>query len=278
MSIKQSVSIVVAAVIGGVVGAGLVLSEVRAQASSALVANPKVLTANCLDITDGDGSIRCKITAEGGTPICFFYGKSGGPRMRIGLLGAEQNSSPFISLQDSGSNERLGLGVDLENIKEPFSYLRMRNAEGTTRLLAAMQPERGPMVTMNDDYGKPRGGLMMFDGTKGQDAGLLITGKDKSEYASLMVDAAGPVLYLKKEGLNACVGVTKELGSAAMFGRESGSPRMYVGIDGSSKPVVRRFKRSQKSIRQEERIQKLLNDAKKTKEIQVWSDDESKKP
>lgn len=112
MSIKQSISIVVSAVIGGIVGAGAVLSEVRAQDYSALVKSPKTLTANAIDIVDGNGHIKCKISAESGSPICFFYGPVGKVRMRIGLEGAEDNYAPFIVMNDLGWHERLRLSLD----------------------------------------------------------------------------------------------------------------------------------------------------------------------
>ncbi|MFA6210235.1 MAG: hypothetical protein WCT03_16040 [Candidatus Obscuribacterales bacterium] len=140
MSLKQSVSIVVAAVVGGIVGSSIVLSEVGAQDYSELVRTPKTLTANAIELTDGNGHVRCKISAEGGSPICFFYGPVGKVRMRIGLEGVEDNYAPFIVMNDLDWHERLRLSLESDGKPSIRRYGKKHFNKRVEKLL--LQPKQ----------------------------------------------------------------------------------------------------------------------------------------
>lgn len=109
MSIKQSISIVVAAVIGGAIGASIVQSEVGAQAGQK--ATP--LTATSLDIVDSKGATRCRISADGDEPTCEFLGRDGKARLKIGLHGAGAVDAPKLTMTDSKGIDRLTADVEM---------------------------------------------------------------------------------------------------------------------------------------------------------------------
>lgn len=236
MSIKQSISIVVSAVIGGVVGASIVLSEVRAQDFSEWVKNAKTLTANSINLTDGTGRVRCRLTAEGGNPICFFYGSGGGTMMRIGLLGPEDNNTPFISMNDKDRHERLGIGLSEAADVGLISYLRMRDELGHDGLIARSNSIEGATL----DLSKGETGI----------------------YAN-----------------------SRENETSILFSNSNGKARMELGLDKRGKPVFWRNSAGMKPVdsKQITKTFKRLKSEneqiiKKTKEIQIWSDDENAKP
>lgn len=236
MSIKQSISIVVAAVIGGVVGAGIVLSEVRAQDYSELVRTPKTLTANAIELTDGNGHIRCKISAESGSPICYFFGPVGRVRMRIGLGGAEDDYAPFIAMNDKDMHERLGIGLSEAADIGLISYLRMRDESGREGLVARSNSIEGATLNLS----------------KGE-SGI---------YANARCDE-----------------------TSILFSNSNGKARMELGLNKSGKPVFWRNYKGMKPVdsKQITKIFKRLKSEneqiiKKTKEIQIWSDEENAKP
>ncbi|MDQ5936408.1 MAG: hypothetical protein QG574_3744, partial [Cyanobacteriota bacterium erpe_2018_sw_21hr_WHONDRS-SW48-000092_B_bin.40] len=229
MSIKQSVSIVVSAVIGGVVGASIVLSEVRAQAAHEWVADAKTLTANSINLTDGTGRVRCRLTAEGGNPICFFYGSGGGTMMRIGLLGPEDNNTPFIAMNDKDMHERLGIGLAVNKEKKLGSYLRLRDADGRARLLTSLQEELGPSYTLLDDTGTMRGGLAQLD-KQNQNAGLFLANPTSSDYAQLLVSELGSSLSLGSAEVRLNANAGKVNGSNLFLEDGKGNLKMHLGV------------------------------------------------
>lgn len=229
MCIKQSVSIAVSAVIGGVVGASIVLSEVRAQDFSEWAKNPKVLTANRLNLTDGKGAIRCSITAEGGNPICFFHGSGGETRMRIGLLGPEDDNAPFIAMNDKDGHERLGAGLSEAADLGLISYLRMRDELGHDGLVARSNSIEGATL----DLSKGESGI----------------------YAN-----------------------SRENETSILFSNANGKARMELGLDNRGKPVFWRNSQGMKPVDSKQITKIFKRLVKKTKEIQIWSDDENAKP
>lgn len=264
MSIKQTVSIVVAAVIGGVVGASIVLSEVRAQDYSELVRTPKTLTANSIELTDGNGHIRCKISAEAGSPICFFYGPVGRVRMRIGLGGAENDYAPFIAMNDSDMHERLGIGLSKAAEGEAASYLRLRDSKGRGRLLTGYIEGHGPAFSLFDDLGNIRGSLTELD-RENQNAGLFLANPASEDYAQLTISKLGSSLSLGsgRAGLSATTG--KANGSNLFLADGSGNLKMHLGVGTEGKARLRRYGKKHFN----KRVEKLLLQPKQTKEIDI---------
>jgi len=240
MSIKQSVSIVVAAVIGGVIGASLVLSEVRAQDFSEWVKNPKTLTANSINLTDGKGHLRCRITAEGGNPICFFYGSGGETRMRIGLLGPEDNNAPFIAMNDNDSHERLGIGLGKNKEDKITSFLRMRDSQGRGRLGVLYQEGLGPSFSLLDDSGAMRGSLIQFD-EKQQNASLLLANPASEDSVRLLISELGPMLSLGSGKASLIATAAKSNGSNLFLDDGSGNLKMHLGVGAAGKTRFWRF-------------------------------------
>lgn len=240
MSIKQSVSIVAAAIIGGVIGASLVLSEVRAQDLSAIVRSPKTLTANAIDLVDGNGHIKCKISAESGSPICFFYGPVGKVRMRIGLGDAAEDYAPFISMRDKDMQERLGIGLGKDRENRFTSYLRLRDSRGRGRLSAAYQEGFGPSYSLLDDSGAMRGSLVQFD-DKQQDAGLLLAKPASNETAQLLISEFGPSIGLASGKASLIEGVNPKLGTNIFLSNNEGNTRMRLSVDPSGSTSIWRY-------------------------------------
>lgn len=240
MSIKQSISIVVAAVIGGVVGAGLVLSEVRAQDYSELVRTPKTLTANAIELTDGNGHVRCKISAESGSPICFFFGPVGRVRMRIGLGGAEDDYAPFIAMNDKDTHERLGIGLGKNKEDRITSFLRMRDSQGRGRLGALYQEGLGPSFSLLDDSGAMRGSLIQFD-EKQQNASLLLANPTSEDSVRLLISELGPMLSLGSGKASLTATAAKSNGSNLFLDDGSGNLKMHLGVGAAGKTRFWRF-------------------------------------
>ncbi len=230
MSIKQSINIVVAAVIGGVVGAGIVLSEVRAQAAHEWVADAKTVTANSINLTDGTGRVRCRLTAEGGNPICFFYGSGGRTMMRIGLLGPEDNNTPFIAMNDKDMHERLGIGLAAKQENKLASYLRMRDSEGRARLLTSLMDGFGPTYSLLDNSGTFRGGLSQFD-EKQQNAGLFLANPVAGDYAHLLVSEIGSSLSLTSGNAKLSERSDKSTGTNVFMSDGAGNLKMHLGVE-----------------------------------------------
>lgn len=240
MSFKQSVSIVVAAFIGGVVGAGIVLSEVRAQEHSELVRAPKTLTANAIELTDGNGHIRCKISAEGGSPICFFYGPVGKVRMRIGLGGPEDDYAPFIAMNDKDTHERLGIGLGKNKEGRFTSFLRMRDSQGRGRLGTLYQEGLGPSFALLDDSGAVRGSLTQFD-EKQQNASLLLANPTSEDSVRLLISELGPMLSLGSGKASLTAAAAKSNGSNVFLEDGSGNLKMHLGVGACGKTRFWRF-------------------------------------
>lgn len=240
MSIKQSISIVVSAVIGGIIGAGIVLSEVKAQASHEWVADAKTLTANSINLTDGNGHVRCKISAEGGSPICFFYGPVGRVRMRIGLGGAEDDYAPFIAMNDKDMHERLGIGIGKDKENRFTSFLRFLDSQGRGRLSAAYQEGFGPSYALFDDSGAMRGALAQFDSMQ-QNAGLMLAKPSSEEYGQLLISEFGPSLRLSRGKTSLMEGVNSALGSNIYLSNGEGDTRMRLTVDPSGATSIWRY-------------------------------------
>lgn len=229
MRIKQSVSIVAAAIMGGVIGSSLVLSEVRAQDYSAIVKSPKALTASAIELTDGNGHIRCKISAESGSPICFFYGPVGRVRMRIGLGGAEEDYAPYIAMNDKDMQERLGIGLNQSTDGKSLSFLRMRDADGRSRLFACHKDGYGPFYSLLDNAGILRGSLSQLDNQK-QDASLFLANPTANNYAQVLVSDTGSLLRLDHGETH--VGESARANGANLFMSDgAGNLKMHLGVE-----------------------------------------------
>ncbi len=195
MSIKQSISIVVSAVIGGIVGAGIVLSEVKAQAKPTATA----ITATSLDIVDSKGATRCRISTDSGDPTCEFLGQDGSSRLKIGLHGAGAVDAPKLTMTDS---------------------------KGVDRLTADVEMISGPAFSLFDKQGTPRVSLSASKFTN--DAGLSVYGEDFLHSTSFGMSGGSPSLALW-DGVSSTGG-----GASMMKGAVLGSSHI-VFVDGSSK-------------------------------------------
>ncbi|MFA7340835.1 MAG: hypothetical protein WC028_28875 [Candidatus Obscuribacterales bacterium] len=195
MSIKQSVSIVVAAVLGGIIGASFILSEVRAQA--ALKATP--LTATSLDIVDSKGAMRCRISAEGDEPSCEFFGRDGKSKLKIGLHGAGAVDAPKLTMTDS---------------------------KGVDRLTADVEMIGGPAFNLFGKEGIPRASLSV---SKGMDEpSLCIYGTDSLHACCLGIAGGSPTLGLWD-------GPSSVGGGASVLKGSALSASSIVFVDGGSK-------------------------------------------
>lgn len=240
MKFKSGLSVCCAAILGGIAGASLVLSEVKAQVSHECVADAKTLTANSINLMDGNGHVRCRLTAEGGDPICFFYGAGGETRLSIGLLGPDENNSPFIALSDKNGHERLGIGLGENKEKKLGSYLRLRDEEGRARLLASLQEGFGPSYSLLDDSGAMRGALVQFDG-KDQNAGLLLAKPATSETAQFLISELGPAINLTSGKTSLMEGVNPKLGTKLYLSNSEGDTRMRLSVEPSGETSIWRY-------------------------------------
>ncbi|CAN5475705.1 hypothetical protein BH11CYA1_BH11CYA1_11610 [soil metagenome] len=240
MSLKSGLVVCCAAVLGGVVGAGIVLSEVRAQGQSQLVGTPKTLTTKAIELTDANDQIRFKISAESGSPICFFYDPAGCVRMRIGLSGQEENYTPFIAMNDKNRHERLGIGIEDKEDNQLTSYLRLRDSEGRTRLLTSFKEGFGPSYSLLDNSGTLRGSLMQFD-EKRQNAGLFLANPATNDYAQLLVSELGSSLLLTSGKASLGGRSDKAIGTNLLMSDSNGNLKMRLNVEKDGATQLWRF-------------------------------------
>lgn len=106
MNIKATLSVCCAAIVGGIAGASLVLSEVRAQQTG--------ISSTSFRLVDDSGRTRCEISMEDGDPACSFMTAEGTKRMIIRLVAGR----PSIALTDNAGNTQLRAHVDATSVPD----------------------------------------------------------------------------------------------------------------------------------------------------------------
>ena len=96
---------VVAGLLGGIVGAFLVihLDGSRTTSAFAATAHPQnVLSASRIQLTDAGGKVRAELATSGdGGPALFFYDSAGRNRLVLGLYSPAEGEAPSVVLNDA---------------------------------------------------------------------------------------------------------------------------------------------------------------------------------
>lgn len=96
---------VVTGLLGGIVGAFLVIHLDRSRITPAFAATTRpqdVISASRIQLTDAGGKVRAELATSGdGGPALFFYDSAGRNRMVLGLYSPAEGEAPSVVLNDA---------------------------------------------------------------------------------------------------------------------------------------------------------------------------------
>lgn len=153
------------ALLGATAATALIfLGAVGARANQTL----PVVRASRIDLVDGDGHTRARLSLENGHPDLVFYSQDGKPVSAIGVTNA---TNPYVSLHRSGG----GLGITLGNTDSGDPNISLFGAGGKPLAILGLMPGDKPGILFKDPVNQSAASLM---GRPSGDYQLVLTGKD----------------------------------------------------------------------------------------------------